>query len=119
MNIVYVSIKITFRWIFKECYSFTYKTINNSYFCNDSCIEDEFHLILKCKKYDDIRKKYIKPYYWKKPSAFKLVQLLSVCNIKELNNIIKKIEIFEIEKCKGILENIKQGSKEKTTKYFY
>ena len=26
--------------------------------------------------------KYIKPYYWTKPSAFKLVQLLSVCNIK-------------------------------------
>jgi hypothetical protein len=58
-------------------------------FCNDSCIEDEFHLILKCKKYDDMRKKYIKPYYWKKSSAFKLVQLLSVCNIKELNNLGK------------------------------
>ena len=54
-------------------------------FCNDS--EDEFHFILKCKKYD-MPKKYIKPYYWKKPSAFKLVQfLLSVCNIKELNNL--------------------------------
>jgi hypothetical protein len=26
-------------------------------FCNDSCIEDEFHLILKCKKYDDMPKK--------------------------------------------------------------
>ena len=37
---------------------------------------------MKCKKYDDMRKKYIKPYYWKKPSAFKLVQLLSACNIK-------------------------------------
>ena len=58
-------------------------------FCNDSCIEDEFHLILKWKKYDDMRKKYIKPYYWKKPYAFKLVQLLSVCNIKELNNLGK------------------------------
>ena len=54
-------------------------------FCKDSCIEDEFHFILKCNKYDDMRKKYIKPYYWKKPSSFKLVQLLSVCNIKELN----------------------------------
>ena len=29
-----------------------------------------------------MRKKYIKPYYWKKPSTFKLVQLLSACNIK-------------------------------------
>ena len=78
--------------------------------CNDSCIEDEFHFILRCKKYDDMRKKYINPYYWKKPSAFKmvqllsvcnikLVQLLSVCNIKELNNLgkfcilLKRLEI--------------------------
>ena len=58
-------------------------------FCNDSCIEDEFYFILKCKKYDDMRKKYIKPYYWKKASAFKLVQSLSVCNIKEQNNLGK------------------------------
>jgi hypothetical protein len=56
-------------------------------FCNDSCIEDEFHFTLKCKTYDDMGKKYIKPYYWKKPSAFKLVYILSVCNIKELNNL--------------------------------
>ena len=58
-------------------------------FCNDSYIEDEFHFILKCKEYDDMRKKYIKPYYWKTPSAFKLVQLFLVCNIKELNNLGK------------------------------
>jgi hypothetical protein len=32
---------------------------------------------------------------------------------------IHRIENFEIEKSKGILENIKQGPKEKTTKYFY
>jgi hypothetical protein len=31
----------------------------------------------------------------------------------------ERIENFEIEKSKGILENIKQGPKEKTTKYFY
>ena len=36
-----------------------------------------------------MRKKYIKPYYWKKASAFKLVQSLSVCNIKEQNNLGK------------------------------
>jgi len=54
----------------------------------DLCIEDEYHFILKCKKYIDISTKYIKPYYWrKKASAFKLVKLLSVCYIKELNNL--------------------------------
>lgn len=70
-------------------------------FCNDSCIEDKLHFILKCKKYDDMRKKYIKPYYWKKPSAFKLIQLLSVCNIKELNNLGKFL--YSAEKVRNCL----------------
>jgi hypothetical protein len=42
-----------------------------------------------------MRKKYIKPYSWKKPSAFKLVQLLSVCNIKDLNNLGKFLYFAE------------------------
>ena len=51
--------------------------------CN-SDIEDEFHFVLKCPAYRDLRKKYIKQYYWRRPSVFKLVQLLSVNNIKDL-----------------------------------
>jgi hypothetical protein len=32
----------------------------------DLCIEDQYHFFfIKCKKYIDIRTKYIKPYYWK------------------------------------------------------
>jgi hypothetical protein len=57
-------------------------------FCNYSCIEDEFHFILKCNKYDNMRKKYIKPYYWKKPSAFKLVQLFLYSAEKVRNCLI-------------------------------
>ena len=53
------------------------------FFCNLD-VEDEFHFILKCPVYVDIRKKYIKKYYWERPSAFKLTQLLSVNNVKEL-----------------------------------
>ena len=47
-------------------------------------VEDEFHFILKCPVYVDIRKRYIKKYYWERPSAIKLTQLLSVNNVKEL-----------------------------------
>ena len=44
--------------------------------CNLDEIEDEFHFILKCPYYDDIRKQNIKPYLYKRPSVFKLTQLL-------------------------------------------
>jgi hypothetical protein len=39
------------------------------------------------------RRKYIKPYYCINPSAFKLTQLLSVQNIKELNNLGKYLYV--------------------------
>ena len=50
--------------------------------CYENIIEDEYLFILVCKKYDNIRKIYIKPYYWRRPSSFKLVQLMSVHNVK-------------------------------------
>ena len=55
--------------------------------CSLNDLEDEFHFILKCPYYDDLRKTYIKPYYYKKPSVFKLIRLLSVQNVKELNKL--------------------------------
>ena len=46
--------------------------------CNNNAIEDEYHFILECSKYVEIRRKYIKPYYCINPSAFKLTQLLLI-----------------------------------------
>jgi hypothetical protein len=43
----------------------------------------------------EIRGKYIKPYYCINPSAFKLTQLLSVQNVKELNNLGKYLFVAE------------------------
>ena len=59
--------------------------------CNQNIVEDEYHFILECIKYTEIRKKYIKKYFWQMPSCFKLIQLLSVRNVKELNNLDKYI----------------------------
>ena len=53
-------------------------------FCNQNDIEDEFHFILKCPLYSNLRQTYIKPYYYRNPSVFKIVHLLSVQNVKEL-----------------------------------
>ena len=66
--------------------------------CNANALEDEYHFILECIKYNDLRQKYIKPYYWRNPSVYKLVQLMSVRNIKELNNLGKYL--FLAEKCR-------------------
>ena len=53
-------------------------------FCNLNEIEDEYHFILQCPLYNEIRMKFIKAYYRKRPSVFKLTQLL---NNKELSNL--------------------------------
>jgi hypothetical protein len=46
--------------------------------CNLNVVEDEYHFILQCEKYIDVRRRYLKKYYWQMPSCFKLVQLLSL-----------------------------------------
>ena len=62
-------------------------------FCKDD-IEDGFHFILKCLTYHDFRSKYIKSYYRTRPSVFKLVQLLSTENVKELCNLGKFLTYY-------------------------
>ena len=52
--------------------------------CNLNDIEDEFHFVLKCPFYSLLRNNYVKSYYYKKPSVFKMIQLFSVQNISEL-----------------------------------
>jgi hypothetical protein len=52
-------------------------------------IEDEFHFVLKCKTFQGFRNDLIKPYYWKKSSMYKFIQLLSSNNIRELCNLGK------------------------------
>ena len=46
-------------------------------FCNTGDIEDEFHFIVICPLYTDIRKIYIDRYYYKKPSVFKFTELMN------------------------------------------
>ena len=54
-------------------------------------VEDEFHFVCVCPAYVHIRKKYIKQYYWKRPSMFKLVQLFNTENKKALNGLAKYV----------------------------
>ena len=59
--------------------------------CNLNTIEDEYQFLLECPTYDNLRRKYIKQFYWKRPSVYKVILLLSVKNIKELNQLSKYI----------------------------
>ena len=40
-------------------------------------MEDEFHFVLVCPGFLDIREKYIKPYYYRKPSFLNLYNCLA------------------------------------------
>ena len=53
--------------------------------------EDEFHFVCVCPAYVHIRKKYIKQYYWKRPSMFELVHLFNTENRKALNGLAKYV----------------------------
>ena len=57
-----------------------------------SDVEDEYHFMLKCPAYNNLRKRYLKPYYFQRPSVYKLTQLLSTGNVKELCNVGKFIK---------------------------
>ena len=42
--------------------------------CNSGEIEDEYHFLIICNAYKDIRVKYINKYYYTKPSVMKFIQ---------------------------------------------
>ena len=59
------------------------KTNRNDIKCFNSSdyVEDEFHFILVCPKYNDYRLRFLKKYYWEKLSMFKLLQLFNSENL--------------------------------------
>ena len=56
--------------------------------CDAKEIEDEYHFILQCPRYSNLRNAHIKQYYHRHP----IVQLLSTTSIKELSNLGKYLE---------------------------
>ena len=58
-------------------------------------IEDEMHFILSCPSYVNLRKQFIKSYYWKKPSVYNMLQLLSVSTVLPIpKNYVILVNIF-------------------------
>ena len=73
-------------------------------------IKDEYHIVLICKNFRDVRLKYIKPFYYKKPSMFKFVELVNTTNKRDrfklmlflklfLTYMAKRYELFSLISC--------------------
>ena len=58
--------------------------------CNEcNLLENEYHLVLECKKYDNLRKQYISKYFYQQPSMYKFIKLMNCTKKKVLNNLAK------------------------------
>ena len=49
-------------------------------FCD--VLEDEFHFVLECSSYNELRKTYISKYFWKRPNMFKFIELINSSNTR-------------------------------------
>ena len=54
-------------------------------------LEDEYHFVMMCPMYEDLRAVYIKPFYRNRPSMFKFINLCKTTNKKDLVNLAKYI----------------------------
>lgn len=61
--------------------------------CNPSIVEDEYHFILICPLYTDLRQRLIKKYYYTRPSAYKLITLFNCTSIKQMRNFGKYLRL--------------------------
>ena len=48
-------------------------------------VEDEFHFIIECPLYTELRRKYNPNYYYRRPSMLKFVELINTHNSRLLN----------------------------------
>ena len=63
--------------------------------CNT--IEDEYHFVIECSIFTDLRKRYISKYYWTNLSMYKLKQLFNCTNVSKLSKLsIYVLKTFEL-----------------------
>ena len=53
--------------------------------CNE--VEDEYHVVMCCSKYKDLRKKYLPKELFNRPSMFKFIEFINCENIRHLRNL--------------------------------
>ena len=65
--------------------------------CN--VLEDEYHFVLICSKYIELRSKYIPKYYFRRPSMEKFISLLTCKKKKQMCNLGICFYIKHLKKC--------------------
>ena len=68
-------------------------TLNNRKCKLCGVLEDEFHFVLECTLYIELRKTYIIKYFWRRPNMYKFIELLqtdSKIKTKRLSMYIEK-----------------------------
>ncbi len=60
-------------------------------FCNMNAVESEYHFLLVCPKYKDLRKKFFKAYFCRWPTVNKFIALINSESKIVLNNLAKFI----------------------------
>ena len=66
--------------------------------CN--VMEDEYHFVIECNRYNELRKKYIPKYYFQRPNMYKFVELVTTEN----NTLMKKFGSFVYQAFKLLSE---------------
>ncbi len=60
--------------------------------CDDRDIEDEYHILMKCEHYADLRIKFVKKYFYIRPSMHKFQKLMTTTNRRELFRLMTFIK---------------------------
>ena len=78
------------RWL-KVKVPYTQRTCT---LCNSNDIEDEYHVTLVCEYFRDVRKKYIKPFYYQRPNMMKFLDLMTSVSKKDRFRLMFFFKLF-------------------------
>jgi hypothetical protein len=66
--------------------------------CNLNLVESEFHFLLQCPKYSELRPRYIKQYFYNQPTLRKFINLLTSSSKRTIYNLAKFIYYANLER---------------------
>ena len=70
------------------CYDFALKMTKNNDKLYNPDVQGEFHITLCCAKFNYLRVKYIQPYYYRRPSMLKFVELMITENRQDIQRLM-------------------------------
>ena len=70
--------------------------INNRIYIFCQSLEDEYHFIIECNSYLELRKQLIPIYHWKHPNMLKFTELINCTNAR----ILRKLDIMLTKRLK-------------------